>query len=141
MQPDFPPPWPASGPTQPDGAPPSDAPPGMPPLPPDYHFPPPSQHPYLPYSSYPPYAYYPPPALPPQGPFKRTFSVVDGADDAPLSGPVHKRVRHCVKCGSSECKGKGGRSFCQNKCQDCGKLDCKGRNSKKPDRTCADAWT
>ena len=98
------------------------------------------QHPYMPYP-YPPYAYYPPPALPPQGPFKRTFSVVDGADDAPLSGPVHKRVRHCVKCGSSECKGKGGRSFCQNKCQDCGKLDCKGRNSKKPDRTCADAWT
>lgn len=53
-----------------------------------------------------------------------------------------KRIRHCSKCGSSECKGKGGRTFCQNACQDCGKItECKGRNSKRPDKTCANAWT
>lgn len=70
---------------------------------------------------------------------KRTFALVEsGADGS--SEPLHKRVRHCVKCGSNECKGKGGRAFCTNPCQDCGKLDCKGRNSKRPDRTCADAW-
>lgn len=38
-----------------------------------------------------------------------------------------KRVRHCCKCGSSDCKGKGGRAFCTNACQDCGKVEgCKG---------------
>ncbi|KAI0322557.1 hypothetical protein OF83DRAFT_1080143 [Amylostereum chailletii] len=54
--------------------------------------------------------------------------------------PAAKRVRHCVKCGSKDCKGKGGRNFCTNACQDCGKSDCKGRNSKRPDKTCTDAW-
>ncbi|KAF7796014.1 hypothetical protein EIP86_007183 [Pleurotus ostreatoroseus] len=99
-----------------------------------------SQHPYLPYG-YPPYGYYPgpPPPAAQSASMKRQFALVDGQEE-PISGPVHKRVRHCVKCGSSECKGKGGRAFCQNQCQDCGKFDCKGRNSKKPDRTCADAW-
>lgn len=71
---------------------------------------------------------------------KRAYSVVgEGAFDAG-GEPVQKRTRHCCKCGSQECKGKGGRNFCTNPCQDCGKLDCKGRNSKRPDKTCADAW-
>lgn len=48
--------------------------------------------------------------------------------------------RHCCKCGSQECKGKGGRSFCMNPCQDCGKLDCKGRNSRRPDKRCTEGW-
>ncbi|KAH9481806.1 hypothetical protein JR316_0006333 [Psilocybe cubensis] len=49
--------------------------------------------------------------------------------------------RHCCKCGSQECKGKGGRSFCTNGCQDCGKMDCKGRNSRRPDKKCTEGWT
>ena len=71
---------------------------------------------------------------------KRTFSIMDGTPEPGMAEPLHKRVRHCCKCGSNECKGKGGRAFCNNPCQDCGKLECKGRNSKRPDRTCADAW-
>jgi hypothetical protein len=51
-----------------------------------------------------------------------------------------RRSRHCCKCGSGECKGKGGRSFCLNPCQDCGQRECPGRNSKRPEKTCAEAW-
>lgn len=111
----------------------------------------PAPHPHYgqaPYVAYPyPYPYYTPqqPAEMPthntgQNGLKRTFSIVDGSPDPSLSEPLHKRIRHCCKCGSNDCKGKGGRSFCTNPCQDCGKLECKGRNSKRPDRTCADAW-
>lgn len=49
--------------------------------------------------------------------------------------------RHCCKCGSQDCKGKGGRSFCMNNCQDCGKLECKGRNSRRPDKKCSEGWS
>jgi hypothetical protein len=49
--------------------------------------------------------------------------------------------RHCCKCGSQDCKGKGGRNFCTNPCQDCGKMDCKGRNSRRPDKKCSEGWT
>ncbi|KDQ59254.1 hypothetical protein JAAARDRAFT_33977 [Jaapia argillacea MUCL 33604] len=110
-------------------------------------------------SPYPPYAYgaYPyfapqpplemahhayqhgvPPDHPAQHPntLKRTF----GGDDMGGTEPAAKRTRHCCKCGSQDCKGKGGRAFCVNPCQDCGRMDCKGRNSKRPDKTCADAW-
>ncbi|KAH0585535.1 hypothetical protein H2248_008767 [Termitomyces sp. 'cryptogamus'] len=48
--------------------------------------------------------------------------------------------RHCCKCGSQDCKGKGGRSFCVNGCQDCGKLECRGRNSRRPDKKCSEGW-
>ncbi|THV05648.1 hypothetical protein K435DRAFT_849893 [Dendrothele bispora CBS 962.96] len=48
--------------------------------------------------------------------------------------------RHCSKCGSPECKGKGGRAFCTNPCKDCGKLECKGRNSRRPDKPCSEGW-
>ncbi|EMD34040.1 hypothetical protein CERSUDRAFT_159446 [Gelatoporia subvermispora B] len=108
-------------------------------------FPPYSQAPYMPYPYPPPYPYYPvPPGQHPDpnngNPLKRTFAIVDGTPDPSLAEPVQKRIRHCCKCGSNECKGKGGRAFCTNPCQDCGKMDCKGRNSKRPDRTCSDAW-
>ena len=64
------------------------------------------------------------------------------AGESTEPSPDSKRIRHCSKCGSSECKGKGGRAFCQSACQDCGKIaECKGRNSKRPDKTCANAWT
>ncbi|KAI0649145.1 hypothetical protein C8Q79DRAFT_949043 [Trametes meyenii] len=112
----------------------------QPPPPPHYAYP---QGPYQQY----PYPYpYPPPWSQPPAPadqsasLKRTFSIVDGTPEPGMSEPMHKRIRHCCKCGSNECKGKGGRAFCTNPCQDCGKLECKGRNSKRPDRTCADAW-
>ncbi|KAI8980161.1 hypothetical protein BD414DRAFT_551014 [Trametes punicea] len=103
--------------------------------PPHYAYP---QGPYQPY----PY-HYPPYWNQPQdqsASLKRTFAIVDGTPEPGMSEPMHKRIRHCCKCGSNECKGKGGRAFCNNPCQDCGKLECKGRNSKRPDRTCADAW-
>ncbi|KAF5367016.1 hypothetical protein D9758_003864 [Tetrapyrgos nigripes] len=48
--------------------------------------------------------------------------------------------RHCSKCGSPECKGKGGRAYCTNPCKDCGKLECKGRNSRRPDKPCTEGW-
>ncbi|KAI0926232.1 hypothetical protein AcW1_008450 [Taiwanofungus camphoratus] len=108
-----------------------------------------TQTPYAAYP-YPPYPFFqPPPSQPgqhldPNGAnssvLKRTFSIVDGSPDPNLGEPLQKRVRHCCKCGSNDCKGKGGRAFCMNPCQDCGKLECKGRNSKRPDRTCEDAW-
>ncbi|KAI0784513.1 hypothetical protein C8Q75DRAFT_794985 [Abortiporus biennis] len=106
---------------------------------------PPNPHtPYLQYPYPPPYGYFPPPPPPPAptiqpvSTLKRTFSVMEGQPQ-PVD-PLQKRIRHCVKCGSHECKGKGGRAFCSNPCQDCGKMECKGRNSKRPDRTCVDAW-
>ena len=110
-----------------------------PPPPPHYAYaPPPGAYPPYPYG----YQYWnqPPPPEQPPASLKRTFSIVDGTPEPGMSEPLHKRVRHCCKCGSNECKGKGGRAFCTNPCQDCGKLSCKGRNSKRPDRTCADAW-
>ncbi|KAI0707393.1 hypothetical protein C8Q76DRAFT_628872 [Earliella scabrosa] len=110
-----------------------------PPPPPHYAYaPPPGAYPPYPYG----YQYWnqPPPPEQPPASLKRTFSIVDGTPEPGMSEPLHKRVRHCCKCGSNECKGKGGRAFCNNPCQDCGKLECKGRNSKRPDRTCADAW-
>ncbi|KAF7317215.1 hypothetical protein HMN09_00456500 [Mycena chlorophos] len=51
-------------------------------------------------------------------------------------GPKPRAPRHCCKCGSQTCKGKGGRHFCPNPCMDCGKMDCRGRNSRRPDRRC-----
>ncbi|KAJ7056788.1 hypothetical protein C8F01DRAFT_1154952 [Mycena amicta] len=52
------------------------------------------------------------------------------------ASPKPRAPRHCCKCGSQTCKGKGGRSFCPNACMDCGKMDCRGRNSRRPDRRC-----
>ncbi|KAJ8084555.1 hypothetical protein PM082_003328 [Marasmius tenuissimus] len=59
-----------------------------------------------------------------------------------LSGdlPRKRSPRHCSKCGSPDCKGKGGRNFCMNPCKDCGKLDCRGRNSRRPDKPCTEGW-
>ncbi|KAF5342510.1 hypothetical protein D9611_001345 [Ephemerocybe angulata] len=57
------------------------------------------------------------------------------------TGTTKRSPRHCCKCGSQDCKGKGGRTFCMNACQDCGKLDCKGRNSRRPDKKCSEGWT
>ncbi|EIN04018.1 hypothetical protein PUNSTDRAFT_146764 [Punctularia strigosozonata HHB-11173 SS5] len=97
------------------------------------------QYPYAPYA----YGFYQPPAATPyaadqKSSLKRPSAESSGAAD---DEPAQKRYRHCCKCGSQECKGKGGRAFCFNPCQDCGKLACKGRNSKRPDKTCADAWS
>ncbi|KAI0359905.1 hypothetical protein OH77DRAFT_1419253 [Trametes cingulata] len=109
-----------------------------PPHPPPHY----AYHPQGPYQAYPyAYPYWNQPQPQDQSAsLKRTFSIVDGTPEPGMSEPMHKRIRHCCKCGSNECKGKGGRAFCNNPCQDCGKLECKGRNSKRPDRTCADAW-
>ncbi|KAG7099692.1 hypothetical protein E1B28_001514 [Marasmius oreades] len=59
-----------------------------------------------------------------------------------LSGesPRKRSPRHCSKCGSPDCKGKGGRNFCMNPCKDCGKLECRGRNSRRPDKPCTEGW-
>jgi hypothetical protein len=75
---------------------------------------------------------------------KRPFAFAadgTGQSDATSLESSPKRTRHCCKCGSQDCKGKGGRSFCMNVCQDCGKLDCRGRNSRRPDKRCAEAWS
>lgn len=70
-----------------------------------------------------------PPAAPPP-PQQETHSTTHSK----------RSPRHCCKCGSQDCKGKGGRNFCMNACQDCGKLDCKGRNSRRPDKKCSEGW-
>jgi hypothetical protein len=67
--------------------------------------------------------------------FENPFPTHSGESSSPA-----RRIRHCSKCSSGECKGKGGRSFCANPCQDCGRHECPGRNSKRPDKTCAEAW-
>ncbi|KAJ6468286.1 hypothetical protein C8R45DRAFT_1105651 [Mycena sanguinolenta] len=51
-----------------------------------------------------------------------------------------RNPRHCCKCGSQLCKGKGGRNFCTNPCMDCHKFDCPGRNSRRPDKRCDSGW-
>ncbi|KAG6844688.1 hypothetical protein H0H87_004663 [Tephrocybe sp. NHM501043] len=96
-----------------------------------------------------PYAAYPffPPGgsspAPPENNLKRPypFSPDEGGSTSAPIDSSKRSPRHCCKCGSSDCKGKGGRSFCTNGCQDCGKLDCKGRNSRRPDKKCSEGWT
>jgi len=78
---------------------------------------------------------------PEQNTLKRPFGYPDGPPEVSILEPSQKRTRHCCKCGSQECKGKGGRSFCLNACQDCGQLQCKGRNSRRPDKICSEAWS
>ncbi|KAJ7173937.1 hypothetical protein C8R43DRAFT_976664 [Mycena crocata] len=51
-----------------------------------------------------------------------------------------RNPRHCCKCGSQNCKGKGGRTFCTSPCMDCGKFTCRGRNSRRPDKRCDQGW-
>ncbi len=80
---------------------------------------------------YMPYAY---------GPYPMSYQPLAESANAGVKESQVKRIRHCVKCGSKDCKGKGGRNFCTNACQDCGETECKGRNSKRPDKTCRDAW-
>ncbi len=60
------------------------------------------------------------------------------AADGPAGGePSKRRPRHCLKCGSADCKGKGGRMLCTNPCQDCGLPDCQGR--RRPHKTCTES--
>lgn len=75
-----------------------------------------------------------------QNGLKRPFGYGDSNGEVAILEPSQKRTRHCCKCGSQDCKGKGGRSFCLNACQDCGKIDCRGRNSRRPDKVCSEAW-
>jgi len=106
-----------------------------------------------PYVSYPyaGYAYFPQPAQnqnmsphahpgPDQNGLKRPFGYGENTPEVAILEPSQKRTRHCCKCGSQDCKGKGGRTFCLNACQDCGKIDCRGRNSRRPDKVCSEAW-
>ena len=60
-------------------------------------------------------------------PFEETLTVGGNGGD----GPRKRSPRHCSKCGSADCKGKGGRSFCSNACRDCGKMDCMGRTNRR----------
>ncbi|KAJ3875533.1 hypothetical protein F5051DRAFT_454504 [Lentinula edodes] len=65
-----------------------------------------------------------------------TTSSADGSRQ-----PRQRNPRHCSKCGSTTCKGKGGRSYCTNACKDCGRFECRGRNSRRPEKNCEDGWT
>ena len=115
----------------------------------------PPQPSYKPFPSYPfaPFAYLPhhminaihgsapiPTTSPSTTPNEGPTSASAGPGSSTISGGSKRSPRHCSKCGSQECKGKGGRSFCANACQDCGKLECKGRNSRRPDKKCAEGW-
>ena len=113
--------------------------------------PPVQQHPYPPPQHPPvmPYAFYSQPlmgAAGMQSPSAGSISVAPDTHFAPMGngdseGFQNKRSpRHCCKCGSKECKGKGGYTFCGNACQDCGKLECRGRNSRRPDKKCSEGW-
>jgi len=108
---------------------------------------------YTPYPAYPftPFAYVPPHLVNGQGlPIGQSSPAVSasGSGSNVVEGGALANVaqskrspRHCCKCGSQDCKGKGGRSFCMNSCQDCGKLECKGRNSRRPDKKCSEGWS
>ncbi|KAJ7660559.1 hypothetical protein B0H17DRAFT_1212501 [Mycena rosella] len=63
-----------------------------------------------------------------------------GMSAAAAAGTSKRSPRHCCKCGSQSCKGKGGRTFCTSACMDCGKFDCRGRNSRRPDKKCDSGW-
>ncbi|KAL1750897.1 hypothetical protein FB107DRAFT_223046 [Schizophyllum commune] len=97
------------------------------------------------------------PAAPPQAPYTPFYSgyayygvhPAQAYAGAPASGSkrlspddsLSKRSpRHCLKCGSQDCKGKGGRQHCQNPCQDCGKVVCRGRNGRRRDKPCQEGW-
>ncbi|KAJ4496623.1 hypothetical protein C8R41DRAFT_761346 [Lentinula lateritia] len=67
-------------------------------------------------------------------PIPATTTSADG------SRPRQRNPRHCSKCGSTTCKGKGGRSYCTNACKDCGRFECRGRNSRRPEKNCEDGW-
>ncbi|KXN80596.1 hypothetical protein AN958_09757 [Leucoagaricus sp. SymC.cos] len=119
------------------------------PVPPGHPYPPPPQYPPYPPGPYAPYAFFPAPLVSPAGmqspnnalppPPNPQFTLPESGDgDTPSQNK--RSPRHCCKCGSQDCKGKGGRSFCSNPCQDCGKLDCKGRNSRRPDKKCSEGW-
>ena len=95
------------------------------------HAPVPAPYGYPQGAPYMPYAY---------GPYPMPYQSLSEAASAGAKEGQVKRIRHCVKCGSKDCKGKGGRNFCTNACQDCGEMECKGRNSTRPDKTCRDAW-
>ncbi|KAJ7650853.1 hypothetical protein FB45DRAFT_820257 [Roridomyces roridus] len=75
---------------------------------------------------------------PPQVPQKRGFPFGDdpAANGSGGSPPKQRQPRHCVKCGSQACKGKGGSAFCASACRDCGKLTCGGRTSRRPGEPC-----
>ncbi|KAF8896654.1 hypothetical protein BD779DRAFT_1608790 [Infundibulicybe gibba] len=73
-------------------------------------------------------------------PFGNDAAGTPNSDAGTQDGQQKRSPRHCCKCGSQDCKGKGGRNFCTNPCQDCGKLDCKGRNSRRPDKKCVEGW-
>jgi hypothetical protein len=91
----------------------------------------------------------PPPVSPVPPPSSGSPSNATGGGDSlrrsnPYSetetpSPKKRRVRHCAKCGSPTCKGRGGGSNCPNACRDCGKVECKGRSSTKPGRVCETA--
>ncbi|KAH7912828.1 hypothetical protein BJ138DRAFT_1147499 [Hygrophoropsis aurantiaca] len=115
--------------------------------PPQFTFSQPPQFATYPYAA--PYTYYAQPQNPPPGPsnnngelstLKRPYGYGEASSEVAILEPSQKRTRHCCKCGSQDCKGKGGRSFCLNACQDCGKVDCRGRNSRRPDKLCSEAW-
>ncbi|TRM65098.1 hypothetical protein BD626DRAFT_240745 [Schizophyllum amplum] len=93
-------------------------------------------HPAQAYPGAPPGAYPPPPpppGLPPVAGVKR------GSPDDGFTS-TKRSPRHCLKCGSQECKGKGGRHHCQNPCQDCGTMECQGRNGRRRDKPCREGW-
>lgn len=111
-----------------------------PPQPPGYEFGknyPPTPFPYAQAAAY---AFFPPGAPSAPLPQKRPYPFEGEGAPEGSEAPSKRSPRHCCKCGSQECKGKGGRSFCTNGCQDCGKMECRGRNSRRPDKKCADGW-
>ncbi|KAF9007505.1 hypothetical protein BDQ17DRAFT_1350764 [Cyathus striatus] len=114
-----------------------------------------------PYPTYTPFAYGPYSFIPPMtGQIINSPARAASAANVPAGSPAtgangnngnnasesdaqegsKRSPRHCCKCGSQECKGKGGRTFCTNACQDCGKQECKGRNSRRPDKKCTEGW-
>ncbi|KAJ7152776.1 hypothetical protein C8R46DRAFT_1228337 [Mycena filopes] len=73
-------------------------------------------------------------------PFDTSDGVVGDGSSSNSPPAKTRNPRHCCKCGSQICKGKGGRSFCQSPCMDCGKMTCWGRNSRRPDKPCHEGW-
>ncbi|KAL1745575.1 hypothetical protein HDZ31DRAFT_81850 [Schizophyllum fasciatum] len=96
-----------------------------------------------------PYASQPPPQPQPYAPFYSGYAVYgphpgqgqgQGQGAAEDAFGAKRSPRHCLKCGSTECKGKGGRQHCMNACQDCGSVVCRGRNGRRRDKPCQQGW-
>lgn len=65
-------------------------------------------------------------ALSEQNGLKQPYGYRETSSKVAILEPSQKRIRRCCKCGSQDCRGKGGRTSCMNVYLGHGKIYCKG---------------